>query len=212
MEQAFLLDLVHRYGYGALGVVIGLESMGLPLPGETLLVASALYAVASGHLDINWIVAAAAAGAILGDNAGYAIGRTWGAPALRRWGGRIGLTPRRLVLGEYLFDRHGSKVVFFGRFTALLRAFAALLAGANGMAWGRFMLWNALGGGVWAGIIGYGAYFLGDRILSFAAPVGIAVGIGVVAATAGLAWTLHRGGMALEDQAVEAMKRKRPAA
>ena len=213
MEQAFLLDLVHRYGYGVLGFVIGLESMGLPLPGEALLIASALYAVASGHLDIGFIVVAAATGAILGDNLGYLVGRTWGTPALRRWGGRIGLTPRRLIVGEYLFDRHGGKVVFFGRFTAMLRTFAALLAGANGMGWSRFLLWNALGGVVWAGSVGYGTYFLGDRILSVAGPVGITIGIGVVAAVGGVAWTLHRSGAALENRAVDAMKaKKRPAA
>lgn len=208
MEQALLLDLLHRYGYGAIGLVIGLESMGVPLPGETLLVAAALYAVATERLDITLIVAAAALGAIIGDNAGYAIGRYYGAPLLRRHGARIGLTPRRLVLGQYLFERHGAAVVFFGRFTALLRAFAALLAGANHMGWARFLLWNALGGVAWASGIGYGAYLLGARVIQFAAPVGIAIGAASVLAAVVLAWTLHRRGMALEDHAVAVMAAK----
>ena len=213
IASAVLLDLLHRYGYGFIGLVIGLESMGVPLPGEAMLAAAALYAVATERLDIAWIVAAAAIGAILGDNTGYALGRYLGAPMLQRHGGRIGLTPRRLILGQYLFMRHGSAVVFFGRFTALLRAFSALLAGANHMPWGRFLFWNAAGGIIWAGSIGFGAYLLGDRILKFAAPVGIAIGVGVVAAAVVLAWTLHRKGLALEDQAVAAMMGKnRPTA
>ena len=205
MEQQFLLDLLHRYGYGAIGLVIGLESMGLPLPGETLLVAAAIYAVATEHMDISLIVASAALGAIVGDNAGYAVGRYYGAPLLRRHGHRIGLTPRRLILGQYLFLHYGGAVVFFGRFTALLRAFAALMAGANQMSWGRFMLWNGVGGAAWAGLMGYGAYLLGARILQFAAPVGIGIGVATVVVAAVLAWVLHRKGMAMEDRAVAEM-------
>lgn len=205
MEQQIIHDLLRRYGYGAIALVTGLESMGLPLPGETLLVAAALYAVATGRLDISAIVLCAALGAVVGDNAGYAIGRYYGAPLLRRHGGRIGLTPRRLILGQYLFLHYGAAVVFFGRFTALLRAFAALMAGANQMNWGRFLLWNAAGGAAWAALMGYGAYLLGARILKFAAPVGIAIGAATIVAAAVLAWVLHRKGMALEDRAVEEM-------
>ncbi len=174
-----LAHLVHHYGYGVIAAVIFLESMGLPLPGESLLIASALFAATHGGLGIEWVVLAAAVGAIMGDNAGYLIGQWGGTPALRRWGPKIGLTEQRQVLGWYLFRRHGPKVVFFGRFTAILRTFAALLAGAIGMEWRRFLLWNALGGVVWTCGYGFGAYLLGKQVKHLLGPVGL--GIGVVA-------------------------------
>src|SRR5215813_2536268 len=101
--------------------------MGIPLPGETVLVAAALYAARHGQ-SIAAVVASAAVGAVLGDNAGYWIGREFGYRLLRRYGGRVGLSPGKIKLGQYLFLRHGSKVVFFGRFVAVLRVLAAILA------------------------------------------------------------------------------------
>ena len=200
-----LLELFHRYGYGLIALVIGLESTGVPLPGEALLVAASLYAAATDRVDIALIVTAAAAGAIIGDNVGYALGRHLGFPLLVRHGNRVGLTPGRLILGRYLFERHGPKIVFFGRFTALLRALAALLAGANAMPWRVFMLWNAIGGVIWASVFGFGAYWLGARILRLATPVGIAVGLASVGIAGALAWALHRRGTQLEAHAIAVM-------
>ena len=145
----FLEGLIQQYGYWMVGVIIGLEAMGLPLPGESLLIATAIYAATTGNLAIEWIVLAAAAGAIMGDNAGYLVGQRLGRPALEKYGPRVGLTVPRQRLGQYLFLRYGGVVVFFGRFIAFLRVFAALLAGSNRMPWGRFLMWNALGG--WRG-------------------------------------------------------------
>lgn len=176
-SQGVVSHLLHRYGYFAVGGVVGLESAGVPLPGESVVIAAALYASTSHRLSIYFVVAAAAGGAILGDNLGYAVGRWLGTRVLARHGPRIGLTPERQRLGEYLFRCHGGKMVFFGRFVALLRTFAALLAGASHMPWHDFFLWNALGGITWACLYGFGAYGLGKGIERIAGPVGIALGV-----------------------------------
>lgn len=159
-----LQHLVAHYGPGVVGGIAALEATGLPLPAESLLIATAAYAGASGHGWIGWIVLAAALGAILGDNFGYLIGRSLGYRVLARWGRRVGLSEGRLLLGRYLFARHGGKVVFFGRFVALLRTLAALLAGANRMAWPHFLVSNAAGGCCWACLYGFGAYALGTEV------------------------------------------------
>ena len=172
----FFQTLVDQYGYGIVGVVICLEAMGLPLPGESLLIASAIYAATNGGLAIEWIVLSAAVGAIMGDNFGYLIGQKLGRPALEKYGPRVYLTLERQRLGQYLFLRYGGIVVFFGRFIAFLRTFAALLAGANGMGWGRFLIWNALGGIVWTHLYGIGAYLLGNQVHRLVGPLGLAIG------------------------------------
>src|SRR5207248_6547215 len=123
---------------------------------------------------------AAASGAILGDNLGFIIGRVGGYRLLRRYGRALHLDERKLKLGQYLFLKHGGKVVFFGRFVAVLRAWAAFLAGTNRMRWPGFLLFNALGGIAWATIVGLGGYFLGDNIHRLTGPVAI---ISIVLAT-----------------------------
>lgn len=168
-------DLIAHYGYLAIFVVITLESAGLPLPGETILLTSAIYAGSTGGLNIVLVVAAAAAAAILGDNLGYWVGRRWGMPLLLRYGHLIALDHGRLKLGQYLFREHGGKIVFFGRFTAMLRAYAAVLAGVNRLDARRFMLFNGLGGVAWAGIMGFGAYACGRSIEHIVGPVGLAL-------------------------------------
>lgn len=117
----------------------------LPLPGEATLIAAAVYAGKTHHLNIWGVIAAGAAGAILGDNIGFWVGREIGYRLLLRYGHYVYLTDARIKLGQYLFLRHGGKIVFFGRFVAMLRAFTALLAGANNMSWPRFLLFNAAG-------------------------------------------------------------------
>jgi membrane protein DedA with SNARE-associated domain len=157
--------LIAMYGYGVIALVVGLESMGIPLPGETILVLAAIYA--ASHVDLNiWAVAmAAAAGAIMGDNIGYWLGLSFGYPLLRRYGHMIGLSDGRIKLGQYLFLHHGAKVVFFGRFVALLRILAAFLAGANRMKWRSFLVANAAGGIIWAAVFAFGGYALGTLVL-----------------------------------------------
>lgn len=177
-----LPGLVVTYGYWFVGMVVALESMGIPLPGETTLVLAAIYAGTTGNLEINLVVSAAAAGAIIGDNAGYWLGRHLGFPLALKYGRYIHLSEGRLKLGQYLFMRHGGKVVFFGRFVALLRILAAFLAGTNRMAFVKFLVFNASGGVIWAGVFGYGGYFLGDRVHQLVGPVGLVVLFGAIGA------------------------------
>ncbi len=121
-----LQHIVATYGYFAVFLIVAMESAGIPMPGETVLVTAAIFA-ASGTLKIYWVIGAAAAGAIIGDNCGYWIGREFGFPLIYRFGHYIRLDEKRLKVGQYLFLRHGGKIVFFGRFVAVLRAFAAFL-------------------------------------------------------------------------------------
>ncbi|SFL69630.1 DedA family protein [Methylorubrum salsuginis] len=166
-------DLIAHYGYLAIFVIITLESAGLPLPGETILLTAAIYAGSTGGLNIVLVVAAAAAAAIIGDNLGYWVGRRWGMPLLIRYGHLIALDHGRLKLGQYLFREHGGKIVFFGRFTAMLRAYAAVLAGVNKLDARRFFIFNGLGGVAWASIMGFGAYWCGRSIEHIIGPIGL---------------------------------------
>ncbi len=130
-----LQQLVSTHGYWVVALIVGLESMGLPLPGETVLVLAAIYAATEPSFNIWVVIAVAAFGAIVGDNAGYWLGLRYGYALLLRYGERIGMFEARIKLGQYLFLKHGTKVVFLGRFVALLRILAAFLAGVNRMPW-----------------------------------------------------------------------------
>jgi membrane protein DedA with SNARE-associated domain len=158
-------QVIANYGYVAIGIVVGLESIGIPLPGETTLVLAAMYAARNPDLNIWMVAASGAAGAIIGDNAGYWIGRRFGYPLLRRFGYRLGMSDRRIKVGRYLFARFGLWVVFLGRFVALLRVLAAFLAGVNHMKWPLFLPANAAGGVLWAAIFSLGPYYLGKAVL-----------------------------------------------
>jgi membrane protein DedA with SNARE-associated domain len=171
-DHTFLHHAIAHYGYWAVPLLIMLECVGLPVPGETVLVSAAIYAGTTHQMNIEGVVVVAGLGAILGGVAGYLIGRELGYPLLLRYGPRVGLTEGRFKLGRYLFVRHGGKVVFFGRFVALLRVLAALLAGATRMTWLRFLLFNALGGIAWAALFGFGGYALGGAIRRIAGPAG----------------------------------------
>jgi membrane protein DedA with SNARE-associated domain len=160
-----LHQLIATYGYWAVAGIVALESMGIPLPGETMLILAALYAAMHSDLSIVGVIASAAAGAIVGDNVGYWIGREFGYALLLRFGPTVGIGEARIKLGQYLFARHGGKVVFFGRFIAVLRVLAALLAGINRMPWASFLIANAAGGILWAAAFGWGAYTFGRSLL-----------------------------------------------
>ncbi|MDR3437974.1 DedA family protein [Telmatospirillum sp.] len=178
MEQIFGLfpveQFVGSYGYWAVFVIVGLESAGLPLPGEITLVTAAIIASATPAMDIRWVIAVAAAGAVLGDNIGYWVGREFGFRLLVRHGARIGIGERQIKLGQFLFLKHGGKVVFFGRMVAVLRVLAALLAGVNRLPWPHFLVCNIGGGVLWATIYGGGAYLFGRQVQEIAGPAGFA--------------------------------------
>src|SRR5437588_8227476 len=167
-----LLHLLATYGYWAVLVFVAIESIGIPFPGETMLLIAAIYAGTTHRLSIPLVILAAASGAILGDNIGFWIGREGGYRLLHRYGRYIRLDERKVKLGLYLFRKHGGKVVFFGRFVAVLRAWAAFLAGTNRMPWPRFLLFNALGGIAWATLYAVGGYFLGENVHRLAGPLG----------------------------------------
>ncbi len=200
-----IAPLIARGGYWAVGVTVALESIGLPVPGETMLIAAAIYAGTTHDLNIGLVIAAAAAGGIMGDNIGFWLGRALGYRLLLRYGRYIKLSARRVKLGQYLFLRHGGKVVFFGRFVPVLRALAAFLAGANRMDWPRFLVFNAAGGMVWASAYGMAAFWLGREVERLAKPVGIALGVAAVIAIIVLLVILRGQEARLEQEAEHAL-------
>ena len=205
LSEHDLLHLAGTYGPGLIGVVVALESMGLPLPAESILIASAASLGTAHHPGIMWLLVSAAVGAIVGDNIGYLVGHSLGWRMLRRWGRHIGLSDDRLLLGAWLFRHHGGKVVFFGRFVAILRTVAALLAGANRMPWHTFLICNAAGGIAWTCVYGLAGYWLGHEVRRMAAPVGLALLVVAAVAIIAIARTIRRNEAALLDQAKREM-------
>ena len=183
---------IDNYGYEAVFLLVGLESLGVPLPGETALITAALYAATTHRLDIAIIVTLAAAAPIIGDNIGFAIGRFGGYRILRRYGKYIRFDQRRLKIGLYVFREHGGKVVFIGRFIAVLRTYAAFLAGTNRMRWPRFLFFNAAGGITWALVIGLAYYYVGSAVSHLRGPVDIVLGAVAVAVVIAFLIFLHR--------------------
>src|SRR2546425_11687289 len=158
-----IASLLESYGYPLLFILVGLESLGIPLPGETGLVTAAAFA-ALGHLSISAVIATAVAAAIIGDNGGYWIGREGGIALVRRYGRVLHLNESHLARAHSFFERHGPKTVFLGRFIALLRTWAAVLAGAARMPYGTFMLYNALGGVCWSVIFATLGFVFGRHL------------------------------------------------
>jgi membrane protein DedA with SNARE-associated domain len=165
-------DLLISYGLVLLFALIAAESAGVPLPGETALIAAAILAE-RGHYSIVWVIVVAAAAAVIGDNNGYRIGRTGGRALLERWGPVRRYAERALPPGERFFARHGGKTVFIGRFVAVLRVTAAWLAGITHMPWWRFFLWNAAGGIVWATGVSLLAFYFGKAAADAVATYGV---------------------------------------
>lgn len=188
-----LQTILGSWGYAAVLGFVAIESSGIPFPGETMLVAAAVYA-GTGHLNIAFVIIAGAAGAILGDNLGYAVGRTGGRALVERYGKYIRVDTSKLATAERFFAKHGDKTVFFGRFVAVLRAWAAFLAGLNRMHWIKFGAFNAVGGIVWATLYGVLGFELGKNLTllhKIEQTLGVA---GVVAAVVVVvvAFILHR--------------------
>jgi undecaprenyl-diphosphatase len=171
-----LLGFPIQFGYVALALLIAGESAGVPLPGETALVAASALA-AEGHLSFPIVVLTAASAAIVGDNFGYLVGRLGGYRLLSGRGPFQGHRSRLLERGDAFFAQHGAIAVVLGRWTPFLRVTAAVLAGTHHMKWRQFLLWNALGGIGWTVTIGGCAYLLGGRVPGALAGIGIATGI-----------------------------------
>ena len=158
-----LTNLLSTYGYVAVVLFVMIESSGIPFPGETMLLLASFTAGADPqhHLFIPFVIACAALGAIVGDNIGYYVGRTGGRAFVLRFGKYLFLRQEHLDRAEKFFMKHGDKTVFFGRFVAVLRAWAAFLAGVNHMRWRNFLIFNAAGGILWATIFGTLGYYAG---------------------------------------------------
>src|SRR6266849_4054265 len=196
-----LISLIPTYGPWIIFGVVALKSAGVPLPGETILVAAALLAATTAQINIVVVVLVAATGAIVGDGLGYMVGRRLGLPFLRRYGRYIRFDEDRLLIGRYLFFRYGNAVVFFGRFIAVLRMFAALLAGANSMPAGRFFFFNISGGICWACLFGFGSYAIGTEIYKISETLSL-VSLGLfIGAGSGLSIIIRRYEIVLLRQA-----------
>jgi membrane protein DedA with SNARE-associated domain len=190
-----LLDLVQRFGYVIVFLGVGIESLGIPVPGETVLIVGAVLA-GQGHLDAWGVALAGVLGATLGDNSGYYLGRRWGRQLITTRPLRHIYDPRRLAVAERFFARRGWTAVFFGRFVAILRIFAGPLAGLHRMPWRTFLLSNAAGAVVWVGAVVAAGLLVGgnlDHIVSLIGRAGyVGLGLAVLAGIAAVAWTVAR--------------------
>jgi membrane protein DedA with SNARE-associated domain len=193
----WLTHAIEIFGYLLVFLAVAIESMGIPFPGETTLIAAAIYAGTGRGLNIVLVIAAAAGGAIGGDNLGYSIGRYGGYPLARKLLRAVHLKETALDTTQRYFERHGSKTVFIGRFFAILRCWAAFLAGVNKMTWRTFLLWNAVGGIIWATLYGTLGFVLGNnlpllgRVLSALGILG-AVIVAVAIAALLIGWLMRR--------------------
>ena len=185
-----MTGLVHHYGLIALFLVVMLESGGVPLPGETALVAASIFA-SQGKLSIVEVIAVAAAAAIIGDNLGYWVGRTGGRKLLERFGPLRRWSSRTLPWAEGFFQRHGGKTIFLARFFSVLRVTAAWIAGVSRMHWWTFFLWNAAGGICWAVLVGLVAYYVGHAAADAIDHYGLWVGAGLVVVLAIVWFAVH---------------------
>jgi membrane protein DedA with SNARE-associated domain len=196
-----LHHLLGEYGYAAVFLFVMVESLGVPFPGETMLITAALYAGATHNLAIELVWAVAAAGAIVGDNIGYALGAFGGYRLLRRYGSKVRLDEAKLKVGKLVFDRHGAKVVFFGRFVSILRTYSAFLAGVNRMRYLRFLVFNAAGGIVWSAVYAFGFYFAGSALSKLRGPIDVVLGVFAAAAVVAFILWIRRHERRLEREA-----------
>lgn len=173
-----IVDLFARYGYAAVFVGVLLENTGLPVPGETTVLAGGALSH-YGHLSLARVILVAIVAAVVGDNLGFSIGRRGGRRLVERFGAGFGITRQRLDTFDTFFERHGAKTVFVARFITGLRVWCALLAGASDMRWPTFLFFNATGAIVWSTTIAVVGYALGrswqtlDRVIGTAGLVGL---------------------------------------
>lgn len=172
-----IAHLVHDYGLALVAGVIGLEGVGSPFPGETVLILASILAATHHDPNIVAVVVTAAISGVVGQVLGYLIGREYGYRLLLRYGGYLRITESRIKLGEYLFLRHGGKIIIIARFVPVLRSLAGVLAGANRMPWRQFLLTNVAGAVLWSSFFGFAAYMLGRQLERFTGPMVILIGI-----------------------------------
>ena len=195
-----MTNFITSHGLPLLFVVVMLESFGLPLPGETALIAFGVLA-SQGHYSIVEVIAVTAAAAIVGDNLGYWVIGRWGGRALfERWRWLSRYSQRVLPRAEELIAKHGGKTVFFGRFVAVLRYTAAWVAGLGRMHWWKFLFFNAAGGICWATLVGLLSYYVGKAAAEALGKYGLFAGAGVIALIAIVALVSHLARRRLEER------------
>jgi membrane protein DedA with SNARE-associated domain len=161
--------LIHAYGLAVVAGFIGLESIGIPLPGETTLIVGSVIAGTTHELNIVTVILTATAASLIGRMIGYVVGAQFGYWLLLRYGSYLRITESRIKLGQYLFLKHGAAIIIVGQFVPVLRSIAGILAGANRMPWRRFLLASAVGAGLWATAFGSGGYMFGKQFARLAA-------------------------------------------
>jgi membrane protein DedA with SNARE-associated domain len=159
-----IAHLIHAYGLIVVAGLVGLECVGLPFPGETVLIAASVIAGTEHDLNIVSVILTAGGASVVGRMIGYVIGREFGYWLLLRYGSYLWITESRIKLGQYLFLRHGGKIIILAQFLPVLRSIAGILAGANRMPWPRFMLTNIIGAFLWATLYGAIVYSLGREV------------------------------------------------
>jgi membrane protein DedA with SNARE-associated domain len=194
-------DLVTAYGCWAVLVAVAVNSSGIPFPANPILIAAALYAGTTHQLQIAWVIAAAAGGAVAGYGVSYLVGYLGGHRLLVRHGRRVGLDERRLRLGRYVFARFGGRFLVVARFVELAHTYAALMAGGFRMPWRSFLVFNVVGGVGWAAAVGLAAYLMGGAINRVAGPAGLVLAIAGAVALIGFLRFLRRNVRQLELEA-----------
>lgn len=195
-----MTQLLLDYGLVLLFAFVAVESAGVPIPGETALIAAAVFARPEyHHYSLLSVIVVGAAGAIVGDNLGYGLGRFGGRRLINRWGPIRRYAEKVLPPSERFFKRHGAKAVFFGRFIAILRVTAAWLAGLSHMQWWRFFAWNALGGIIWATGVSLLAYWAGKAVADAVGRYGLYAVVGLV-----ILGALAYGGLRVWRKRIEA--------
>ncbi|RFC64332.1 DedA family protein [Fulvimarina endophytica] len=161
-----MTEFIEQYGYGFILIVVLLESLALPLPGESLLVAAGMLS-SNGELNLLLVLGAAFFGSIIGDNIGYLIGRRYGRAVVVRWGGKVGFGEDKLAMVEDRFQHYGFMIVLVARFVFILRQLNGFVAGMMRMNWLQFLLYNSISAALWTGAYGISAYYFGEALKHF---------------------------------------------
>jgi membrane protein DedA with SNARE-associated domain len=177
-----IAHLIHAYGLLVVAGVVGLEAVGVPLPGETALIVAAVIAGSKHELNIVAVILTAAGASIVGRTIGYYIGREFGYWLLLNYGGYVGITKTRIKLGQYLFLRHGGAIIIVAQFIPILRTLAGILAGANRMPRPYFLATNIVGALLWSTFFGLAAYSLGRQVERLAGSMVLLCGVGALIA------------------------------
>ncbi|MDR3374685.1 MAG: DedA family protein [Ancalomicrobiaceae bacterium] len=189
----YLEHAVADYGLWAVGVIILVECLGVPAPGQAILLAAAIFAGMTGGLDISAIVIVAAAAAFAGGLGSFALARLAAVDRfITRHGHRVRFGDKRRAVAQRLFARYGAAIVFLGRFVAVLRTFSGLIAGIIGMPPVPYILANLLGSVAWASVIGFGGYLLGDSMRQLSSEIQWVTGFLVIAIALAVLWAFKR--------------------